>query len=49
LPVTFTTIKGSNRATATPTFALTGSWELTFEVQTSPVNAIQFTTPVQIH
>jgi copper transport protein len=49
LPVTFNTVKGSNRATATPTFAVSGAWQLTFEVQTSPVNAIQFTTPLQIH
>jgi len=49
LPVTFTTATGSDRATATTSFALSGSWQLTFEVQTSPISATQFTTAFSIH
>ncbi len=49
LPVTFTTAKGSDRATAMTSFALSGNWRLTFEVQTSPISATQFTTSLAIH
>lgn len=48
LPVTFMTMKGSDRASAATSFALPGTWQLTFEIQTSPVDATQFSTSFSI-
>ena len=49
LPVEFATVRGSNRATASAAFPVAGAWQLTFEVQTSPINAVQFTTSFAAH
>ena len=49
LPVTFTTAKGSDQATTSTAFAESGNWQLTFEVQLSPINATQFTTNFRVH
>jgi copper transport protein len=49
LPVTFATTKGSDEAISGTSFALPGEWTLTFEVQTSPTDATQFTTSFRIY
>jgi copper transport protein len=49
LPVTFTATTGSDRATATTAFEMPGNWQLTLQIQTSPVNATQFTTTFMIY
>jgi copper transport protein len=49
LPVRFTATKGSDRASATTSFEMSGTWQLTFDLQTSPIDATQFTTSFTIH
>lgn len=49
LPVRLTTDTGSNRATGTVSFTLSGTWRLDVEVQTSPISATEFTTEFEIH
>jgi hypothetical protein len=42
------TTRNGNQATATTSFALSGTWQLTFDVQTSPIDATAFTTQFAI-
>jgi copper transport protein len=48
LPVKFMMTKHRDEAMATTSFALSGDWQLTFEVQTSAIDATQFATSFAI-
>lgn len=49
LPVDFAPVPGTNELSASVQVPRSGQWQLSFEVQESPINATQFTTTFTVH